>query len=241
MYPDFYEVAAGYDNSASMVQKFGYNAAVDGACDVWEADGAYTGFLSEAGTLDVVSADEDDATGDTGARTLRLIGLDASGERLTEDVTLTGLTPVTTTGEFLRMQRAYVLTAGSTGTNEGIITIDTTVGDTKVATIGAGMGQTLIACYTVPASTAGDIIRWYADISKAAGAAANVVVALQTRDDGGAWRTREIHSLQNGQSVLKDIVIEVGPLTDIRVSVLSASSATLVSAGFDVVEMNAIG
>jgi hypothetical protein len=212
--------------------------ALDSAEDVWLAGGVYTGFLSAGGTVNVVSGDTADTAAGTGARTVRLLGLDANGNRASEDVTLNGTTPVTSTTEFLRLQRAYVLTAGSGGTNTGVITIDTTVGDTVMATIGAADGQTLIAAYTIPAGFDGHIFRWSASIARASGAAGSGTIALQTRSAGGAWRTRETQELQTGALFTKDVALNLGPLTDIRIRVLSVSdNDTIISAQFDVMEV----
>jgi hypothetical protein len=240
----FHEVAGGYDRVASMVQKFGYNAAVTTAEDIWESGGVYTGFLAAEAedTVNVVSGDDSDngATA-TGALTLRLIGLDAAGVPITEDVTLNGTTPVAGVKVFSRLQRAYVLTAGSNGTNAGVITIDTDTANTVLATISAGTGQTLIAAYTVPSTKSGQIIRWNAGVSKAAGVAASAVLALQTKESGGAWRTRFTQALNGGSDFEKEISVTVPALTDIRVRALSVSSEVLVSAEFDVVEVDANG
>jgi len=242
----FHKIAGGFEKPRfSMTQKFGYNAAVTTVEDVWESGGPYTGFLTEELGLvhDVVSSDADDTAAGDGAQTIRVEGLGPGGIIATEDFTLDGLTPVNGAVLFTRINRAYVLTAGSTGTNEGTITIDTTVGNIVSATIGAGMGQTLIACYTIPVTKNGIITRWSAGLSKAAQAAASGVVALQTRllDDSsgsqkGAWRTKEIMAMNAGTNFDKDVSIAVPARTDIRVRVLSVSSEVLVNAEFNVIE-----
>ena len=61
---------------------------------------------------------------------------------------MNGLTPVVTTGLFLRVYRARVVTAGSTGTNEGTITMTNTTSSNVIAQISvdnSGFGQTLMA------------------------------------------------------------------------------------------------
>jgi hypothetical protein len=236
----FHSVAGGFEAPLrTMVQKFGYNAAVTAAEDVWESGGVYTGFLAAAGEdiMHVVSSDaSDNGATATGALTVRLLGINALGVPISEDITLNGVTPVAGTVEFWRLNRAYVLTAGSNGTNAGVITIDTAENNDVMATIGAGNGQTLIACYTVPSTKQGQIVRWSGNVSKAAQAAASAVLALQTRESGGAWRTREVQALNAGTRFTKELVVNVPPLTDIRARVLSVSSEVLVNAEFNIIE-----
>jgi hypothetical protein len=87
----------------------------------------------------------------TGARTLRIQGLDSSYNFAEETVDMDGTTTVTTTQTFLRVFRMSVETAGSTGNNEGTITVTYTGGSDVAATISQGNGQTLMALYTIPA------------------------------------------------------------------------------------------
>ncbi|RLC59589.1 MAG: hypothetical protein DRI30_00170 [Chloroflexi bacterium] len=153
-------VAAGRVAGQSHNHKFGYNAAAGTADTVWLQDGAYT-WQAAAAVLDITSTDnvEDIAAGD-GALTVTIEGLDADFAEISSTVTMTGQTAVLTTGKsFLRVNRMYVATAGVDGFNAGIIYASTgtqttgtpTVASTIRATIGAGLGQTQQAFYTVPA------------------------------------------------------------------------------------------
>lgn len=91
--------------------------------DVWEAGGIKT-WLTTAETMDIVSDSADDTvSGGTGARVLRLSGVDDNGDLITEIVTLNGLTPVTTTQSFKEINRFLVAASGSANWNVGNITI----------------------------------------------------------------------------------------------------------------------
>lgn len=122
--------------------------------------GPFTGTLSYpsvASALGIASTSASDASGGTGARTVRLTGLDASYDVVTEDVTLNGQTRVTTSAQFIAINGAYVLTAGSGGANAGAIYIADD-GDTFTAGVPTAPYLVLeqgwnVACpsiYTVP-------------------------------------------------------------------------------------------
>lgn len=104
-----------------------------GAFCIWPNSTAYT-FRAAAGTVEVSSTDADDqlATSDTGARTVLVVGLDASYNVITETLTCFGLAAAVdgneitgnhSTKAFLRVLYAKVLTAGTSKANEGIIYI----------------------------------------------------------------------------------------------------------------------
>lgn len=95
-------------------------------------------------------------TTETGAFTVQVTGLDTNGAALQETVTLEGTNAVNTAGSFLRVNKLEVLTAGSGGTNAGIVYAGTgavTSGTpaTKYAFIAIGLNLTNTAVYTVPA------------------------------------------------------------------------------------------
>lgn len=71
--------------------------------------------------LDFSSSSANDAAAGTGARTVRIYGLDFNGNPLTEDVTLNGQSKVTSTNKFWRVFGAKTLTAGSGRVNAGDI------------------------------------------------------------------------------------------------------------------------
>ena len=240
--PYWDRAALGFESGVNVVQKFGYNADVDAAEDVWLSGGNYTGFLSAAASVEVVSADPTDTAAGAGAQTIVLRGQDAAGSDQTETLAMNGTTVVPSTKTWLRVQRAWVETAGATETNAGIITIRVASGGAILATIGAALGQTLIACYTVPLDKDGSVIRWYVTVGRVNVSTGYATVALQTRDVGSAWRTREVQELSSGSPFEKRLGVTLKPGTDIRVRVLSVSAGnTLVSAQFDVVEVDKIG
>jgi len=118
-------IAMGAYEGISLVNKFGLNAVVGTANeDLWIPSGSQVA-MAAASTLEVGSTDADDdgAPVDTGARTIRIEGFDASYDALDETVIMNGTTPVVTVGVFLGINDAFVLTAGASLGNEGIISI----------------------------------------------------------------------------------------------------------------------
>lgn len=140
---------------------FGYNDAVGSSPEtVWSVGGTYT-FPAAATVLTVVSAsanDDGDPVG-TGARTVTIEGLDADYAPVTETVIMNGTSAVTTTASFLRVNKAFVATCGSTGSNVGAITIANTT-PTTLASIAATAGVSEQCVYTVPANHTAYITRY---------------------------------------------------------------------------------
>jgi hypothetical protein len=102
----------------------------------------------------ISSASALDTAAGTGARTLRITYLDSSGNGpFTETITLNGTTPVNTVATDIRfIEQMEVLTAGSTGSNAGIITLfgATAGGGGTVGTIAATNNQTFWSHHYVP-------------------------------------------------------------------------------------------
>jgi hypothetical protein len=150
------QVSRGQISFHYPLHKFGFNPDVDDALETVWAEGGLYSYLSAATVLKVSSSSTADTSAGTGARTVQLYGLDADYNEINETVTLNGQTAVNTTNSFLRINRMVVRTAGTGGTNAGVIyagtgTVTTGVPANKYATIAIGDGQTLMALWTVPA------------------------------------------------------------------------------------------
>lgn len=135
--------------------KFGFNPDVDDSLETVWAEGGLYSYLSAATVLKVSSSAANDTSAGTGARTVELSGLDADYDEINETVTLSGQTAVNTTQSFLRVNRMIVRSAGTGGTNAGVIyagtgTVTAGVPANKYATVAAGDGQSLMALWTVP-------------------------------------------------------------------------------------------
>lgn len=122
-----YKVGLGQIANATTVNKWGFNQDVDsGAEEIIAAHGGTPTIMTTADTLDCVSTSSQDAVGGTGASLILITGIGADFLSQEEYVTLTGVTPVTTSNTWLGVNRVVVITSGSNDANVGTITIDDT-------------------------------------------------------------------------------------------------------------------
>jgi len=237
---DFYlAVAKGDFTGYSNVSKFGYNPTVGSGNyeSIWEGSNAYP-WMSTDDQLEVLSSDTDDTSAGTGARTVELQGLDSSWNVLTETVTMNGTSAVTTTGSFLRIFRARVVTAGSSGRNEGTITIrDQDTSTTRaLITNGAtdGNGQTLMAVYTIPAGKTGYVI----NINVSSKKDQEQTYRLMARDNtvaNAAWNVKEFLTGRGGFSDWRKYAInKATEKTDLDFQVIS-NSTSAAAGGFELI------
>jgi hypothetical protein len=237
---DFYlAVAKGDFIGYSNISKFGYNPTVGSGNyeSIWEGSNAYP-WMSTDDQLEVISSDTDDTSAGTGARTVELQGLDSSWNVLTETVTMNGTSAVTTTGSFLRIFRARVVTAGSSGRNEGTITIrDQDTSTTRaLITNGAtdGNGQTLMAVYTIPAGKTGYII----NINVSSQKDQEQTYRLMARDNtvaNAAWNVKEFLTGRGGFSDWRKYAInKATEKTDLDFQVIS-NSTSAAAGGFELI------
>ena len=140
------QIARGQVDGHSIVSIFGYSAAVGSTAQgpLWEgltlSGGNYV-YPSSAAPLVLVS---DSATDNT-TRSVVINGLDANSNILQETIALNGTTNVTTTNSFLRINSMEMLNSTNTGN------ITASISSTVYAKIAAGVGQTQMSIYTVPA------------------------------------------------------------------------------------------
>jgi hypothetical protein len=238
------------DPRFKFVRKFGYNPEIDGgggaaAADIWDYGFATSPGVKDypwpaaAATTTIVSDDDEDGGTAVGALTVRVEGLDANWMEATEDVIMDGTQPVTLRTQYIRVHRAFVLTAGSDPSQTNLGNIDIKHGATVLARITAGRGQTLMAIYTIPADFTGAYPLGYAATVHRATSAAAAEISLMIRPFGGAWRTQIVFGLVSlGTSALQREVfmppLIIQPKTDIRMRCEFSSANDLpVSAEFE--------
>jgi len=220
------------------IHKFGRNPSVGGAPEtVWMQGGIYE-YLTSPSTVYVTSDDADDAAAGTGARTVTVQGLDVNYRNVQETLTVGGSA---STVEFLRVFRAFVVEAGSEGTNVGNVRVTTGAGGTgtvlaDIGTIGTGstfgLGQTQLALYTIPAHCTGYLTTWNVGIGAYNSSA---TVSLYTRVLNSGFRTRDIMDVPGGYHTRNyDIPLLITAKTDIEIRAI-ASTGTTVSASFDLI------
>ena len=224
-------VSRGKVRGAFHIIKFGTNNDVDASLEtIWDVGDLYT-YLTTAATVTVTSTDTDDSSSGTGARTVTVEGLDANHNLVSETLTVGGSAG---TVEFYRVFRAFVATSGSTGTNEGTITVSS--GGTTLAqirTVGSptarGLGQTFMALYTVPAGYTGYIFQFDVSTAKADG---DIFLVKRLSDDG-AWRVQDtIHANSNDIERTYKFPLKIEEKADIEVRAVSPTNNMKCAATF---------
>ena len=227
-YPYFLQVSRGLVTGHKRVFKFGYNEEIQDAEEtIWDVGGLYA-YPSSAVTMTATSSSG--ATDENVQVTIQ--GLDASYNELSETVTLNASGTATTTGSFLRVNRAFVASGTASAGN---ITIAN--GGTTYAYISTLHQQTLMAIWTVPAGYTGYLFQ----VDTTAFTVQNNKVAtirMITRELNGVFRTQQKFDLFQA-SYHQDIVCPQPILekTDIEFrAIADSSNADLrVSATFDII------
>lgn len=195
-------VANGDIEGTSHIEKFGLNLLVGISNEtIWDAGTSSPLYqypaVGEPTQVQLTSTSvEDSPTGD-GARTIRIEGLDANYDEISEILS----TGETTTVGYIRIFRMVVVVSGVSGVNEGTINATCITSGNVLGQIGvdgtgptaAGRGQTFMALYTIPAGKTGYITQWTLGSGKQN---ADVVGMLMTRDpnepDDGSWNARDV-------------------------------------------------
>jgi len=150
------QVSRGQITMHSTVYKFGYSTLIDGTLyPVWNL-AANRVYLTTAATMTVSSSSASDASGNGGARTVLVQGLDQNYLPISETISLAGQTGVATDNSYLRVTGVTVITAGAGGSNVGTISVGTgtvTAGVPAVTheLIPIGFNKEASGVYTVPA------------------------------------------------------------------------------------------
>jgi hypothetical protein len=214
-----YRVALGQVPGWRIFRKFGMNDNVVSSQtqEMWPLGTARV-WPSAAGTVSTVSSSTDD---------------DADPS---EDVTLDGTTPVVGTKSFLRVNRAYILTAGSGEINAGNIT--GSIGGNAQYYIEATQGQTHQTHYTVPRAHSVLVDQYRMNVGRMGGST-DLHVLGQARLNGGVndegWRSLTDIFIWNGGGWANDSGATLVPeKTDIRQVIKSTTTtqASAVIAGF---------
>lgn len=216
------DIARGLVRGVSHINKFGYNPTVGTSFEsVIDASNLYT-YIASAGTAQVTSSNTSDDNGGT----VLVEGLNANYEEVSETLTIGGAAGSI---QFFRVFRALLLRANTGSTNTGIITI--TADSKTVAKILAGIGQTLMALYTIPANKKGYLMKFQGSLEKAKECEFQIMVRTPVNSNTFDIRAKFGTS---GPPVSYDypVPLEFDETTDIEVRV-KAGAATGAGAIFD--------
>lgn len=209
--------------------------------DCWHQNIVKT-LPSTAVTIGVSSSDAKDTAAGVGARTIKLKLLDGNYAYAEETLTLLGQTEVDTTGTYLRVLGAEVLTAGSELDNAGIIYVydasDTvTAGVPQTATkifgrIAAGENIMNDGSFTVPAGKTWRIRRLMVNGFDSTTTEKSTHCQFQYREYGSVFKTIPLGAFGGGDSagramfewapIVGDLVFD--EKTDVRVQAKSSAA-----------------
>lgn len=163
--------------------------AADGFEDITLAGGTINYPTAAALAVEVVSSSTSDDAAGTGARTIRVVGLSATYQYVTQDVIMDGTTEVVLATALIRVWSVRVLTIG-TDTTPPTGNIDIRLADnTVVFRLLAGIGGNTGGFFTAPEGAITRLVKYGFTIAGAAGVAADITGQLWIRrpnDAGGA-------------------------------------------------------
>ena len=199
------QVARGQIQGHSNVLVFGYNPDVDTSEESVWPDGGTVPHPTVASVLKISSSSADDTSAGTGARTVRIEGLDGDYNVVSETVTLNGQTAVNTTNSYLYVNSFYVLTTGSGEANAGNINAGTgtvTAGVPAVLydIIATGYNTRTTGHYCVPNGYTGYMVNGTITSGQASGST-SITAFLKQHGDDGILRVGAISTLNNGSIV----------------------------------------
>ena len=142
-------VSLGVIPGVTILRLYGVNGATTTTHEtLWDNSSLYVFLQANMSSPTIVSSSANDAAAGTGARTVRITGVDSTFATKTEDVTLNGATPVSLVNNYMSINSIIVLTAGSGLVNAGTLTL--AAGGTTHGFMAAAINQTTSFIYTVP-------------------------------------------------------------------------------------------
>jgi len=229
--PSTYSITTGDVDGKDAVRRFGHNALIGNTWEtLYHGSNLYT-YLTSAEILKIVSTDVDDdgAPVGTGARTLFIQGLDGNYDIQSETRILNGVGVVDTVNSYLRVFKIRVETAGTSGTNEGTITIKNNAAAVTLATIPIGEGESHLGMFTVPADQTLYITNWYGSEITNKG----ITFGIFVRPFEKAWTLkRQIQTMQNTFFQPFDFPLKFTEKTDIETRVIGTAVDGEATGGF---------
>lgn len=150
---DFHtEVALGRRQGAETWNKFGYNQDIDSGSgeEIIASWGGTFQYLTSGETIDIVSSNADDTLAGTGAQRVIIWGVDENWNPQTEIVEMNGTSTVTTTSQWIGINRIAIYKAGTGLKNAGDIDVTANTSGYQMAQMKAGEGTSQQCIFYVP-------------------------------------------------------------------------------------------
>lgn len=234
------QVARGQVAWHRAITVFGYNPDIDQTEEtVWPGGGIYV-HPATAVVMKVSSASTSDTAAGTGARTIVIDGLDADFNEISETVTLNGQTQVSTVKSYLRINYAYVASAGSGNGAAGNIYIGVgaaTLGVpvTTYQIIKFDYNTSVTGHYTIPAGYTGYMDAGSINVGQAGGS--NPVICRLVESGANNIRLSvAIVALNNGTASYDfKFPIVIPEKTDIEAAAVGEAANNFVTSYFNIV------
>ena len=216
------------------VRLLGVNAGITTTFETaWDNSNAYAFLAANMASPTIVSSSANDAAAGTGARTVRVTGVDSLYAIQTEVVTLNGVTPVALVNNYMSINDITVLTAGSGGVKAGTLTL--AAGGTTHAFMAVGINTNTSYIYTVPAGYGLMIENLTCSLGASTTAGAGQIILESTTDSVGAsgLKTRRYHStgIQTTGTMLTYVDFKIpmrfAPKTQLQAQILVSAGPTL--------------
>lgn len=218
-------IARGLVKATSSIHKFGAvsSMSTNTTGSVWDVGDTlypWSAFTSASVlTLAANIADND--------KSVTIYGLDANYNAIDETVTISA-GAATTTKEFLRVYRAF---CSSQNTNN----IDIKVNSTIVARIVAGLAQTLMAVYTIPANYTGYLMQGTMTAQMGADATGNMFVRYFGQSSFRVGHSFEVSGSGGQYDYNFSVPIAIPEKSDIDVRLTTRSNNGRYTAAFDLI------
>lgn len=230
-------VSRGLVIGASRFQRTGFNPGVGtGETTIWNETTTPVAYPAVAAVVTVSSSSANDTAAGTGARAVTLSGLDSAYNAISETITLSGQSAVTSVNSYLRILSLTTISAGSGGKNAGVIyagtgVVSAGVPGTIYTSMGVGFNQSRQAFTTVPAGT----VAYIMDISLTSDTA-GVQAMLYTRGAGGVFIANRVNMVGVAGFARQNLLpLRLEAKTDIEYRALVGTGTAKVSAQFEMV------
>lgn len=218
-------IARGLVKGTSFIHKFGAvpTMSTNTTGSVWDVNDTLYPWSTWNGASTLTIA----ANATENGKYVTIYGLDSSYNAIDETLTISG-GAATTTKSFLRVFRAF---CSEPNTNN----IDIKISSTTVARITAGLAQTLMSVYTVPASYTGYLIQGTMSAQAGADATAGMFVRYFGQTSFRIGHSFEV-SGGGGQYTYKfGVPLAVPEKSDIDVRITTRSNNGRYTAAFDLI------
>ena len=235
------EVARGNVPGASLVHKFGRNAAVpNGSFELISLLSSTASFLAAATTVRIKAGGNGaDDTAGAGAQEITVVGIDDNLVEVTETIATAGASASSaTTALFWRIYRIYVSAVGTYGVaNTAAITLENSGGGTDLIMIATGEGQSQYGGFTIATATTGYLMSVLLTVDAAKAADVKMMTRANFNDVAAPMPGLRLKNYWDG--ILGTLVfkprspIVVSALTDIWFEAQGGGAGTEVSVDFE--------